>query len=106
MFSVLKMAILTKTQSTTCATVSPATSFGVTRRITREESHPGTTPCPLGGAALPLGKRTTSQAEFWKIIWSVTQKQRYDPNREFCDVTSLISAYFLFVQDQAPLWGF
>lgn len=53
----LKMATSTKMQSTTCATVSPATSCGETRRTTSEESHPETTPCRLDGAASPSGGR-------------------------------------------------
>lgn len=56
-------------QSTTCATVSPATNSGGTRRITREESRPGTTPCPLGGAALASGKKTASS---WAAMTSLS----------------------------------
>lgn len=54
--TVRKMVTSTKMQSTTCATVSPATSCGVTRLITREESRLATTPCPLDGAASPSGE--------------------------------------------------
>lgn len=58
-----KMVTSTKMQSTTCATVSPATSSEATRLTTREESRPGTTPCPLDGAASPSGERTASETQ-------------------------------------------
>lgn len=56
-FFPFKMDTSTKTPSTTCATVSPATSCGATRLTTREESRPATTPCPLAGAVLPSGEK-------------------------------------------------
>lgn len=59
----MKMVTSTKMQSTTCATVSPATSSEATRRITRGESHLATTPCPSGGAASPSGETTSSQSD-------------------------------------------
>lgn len=73
------MAILTKMLSTTCATVSPATSSGVTRRITREESRPGTTPCPLGGVASPSGKRMSTQSDAVKGTTALPGGMLYSP---------------------------
>lgn len=58
--TVHQMVTSTKTQSTTCVTVSPATSCGVTRLITREENRLVTTPCPSDGAASPSGEKMTS----------------------------------------------